>query len=160
MITVNNQFLTTTMCSFPILAGVMAAIFFSKADTEKRIRNALWWSISAISIPWLSFVWQSEVKTPQDVRVFGWSLLIYLPIWLLALVLAYKGERYKKISQLLLLVAVLPILIYVFSDFLDVMTNRFSATQMKLIVSASIAGIFWVLGLWARDYEIILSRDR
>jgi len=156
----NSQFLTTVMCSFPILVGVIAIIFFSKADTEKRIRNALWWSISAISIPWLFFVWQSEVEMPQDVRVFGWSLLVYLPVWLLALILVHKGERYKKVSWLLLLIGMLPAFSYMLSDSLGVMTNRFATHEMKLIVSASVVGIFWVLGLQARDFEITLFRGK
>ncbi|MFT3890766.1 MAG: hypothetical protein QM730_03960 [Anaerolineales bacterium] len=137
----------------------MAFLLFSKSNFEKRIRNVLWWFISALSLPWLFYVWRSMSETPNDIRVVGWSLLISAPIWFMWLVLVNRGEKYTKISRLLLLACVLPIYAYAISDSTHVLTGLFATREMELFVYTSMFGMFLILGMWVRDYQIVLFRD-
>ena len=156
----NNQLLTTGMCGFPILAGAIAYILSSKGDSEKRIRNMLWWSISAISVPWLFYLWRSMSDNLNDVKIIGWSLLVCVPIWLTWLILFNKGEKYTKASRVVLLVCVLPLYAYVFRNLFTFLSKFFAMREVELFVYTSMFGMFLILGIWVRDYKVILFRDK
>jgi hypothetical protein len=156
----SSQFLATIACAFPIVVAMIAFIVFSKGNHEKRGRKTIYWLISALSIPWLLSVWQSKVETPDDLRVFGWSLIITLPIWLTWRVLVNMRGKYKKLIRLLLFIGILPICLYVIIYSLNVMPPLPGTREVELFGSTSMFGLFLILGLWVRDYEVAPFRDK
>jgi hypothetical protein len=133
----------------------MAFIIFSKRDGETRIKNALGWLVAAISLPWLFWVWQS-VKSPNENRAFWWAIAIYLPLWAVLVGLENDKKKHRRASNILASFIIVPWAVYAFSDILKIYSEWFASRNVELIIYAAGFGVFWILGLRVRDFEINL----
>lgn len=125
---------------------------------KSLFREILSWVVSACSILWLTSIWNAYLKTPNDKQVFLITVLIYIPIWIAHTIVRNRGERYKRLSDIIAIIAIYPpFIFYTWLYF----TNPKSAMHdtVELILFIAFFGVFWELGRKIKEFNIVLFRN-